>query len=163
MDIRSTHVELLIINVGDFLERASNKVFVSTVHKVVNHICEPRYSVPYFLDPDPQASIEPKCQGQRMAEGIAQQSKADGSEACCILKVRQRLDPMLLVPHLTRFFGRFILDGIQDDHKGGELELLALMSSVCGTIFAADRSGIPAQLCYYGPQMPGHWTALAGD
>lgn len=45
----------LVINVGDMLERLTNKKFSSTIHRVVNppkeswH--EPRYSIPFFMHP----------------------------------------------------------------------------------------------------------------
>lgn len=48
----------LVINVGDFLERASNDVFKSTIHRVINSKDEKRYSLAYFFDADPNAIIE---------------------------------------------------------------------------------------------------------
>ncbi|KAE9967338.1 hypothetical protein BLS_006435 [Venturia inaequalis] len=53
----------LVVNVGDFLERASNDVFVSTVHRVVNKTGEERYSLPFFLSPNQDAIVEvlPSC------------------------------------------------------------------------------------------------------
>jgi isopenicillin N synthase-like dioxygenase len=53
----------LVVNVGDFLEMASNNVFVSTVHRVVNKTGEERYSIPYFFAPSHDVMIEtlPTC------------------------------------------------------------------------------------------------------
>lgn len=53
----------LVVNVGDFLERATNDVFVSTVHRVVNRTGEERYSLPFFLSPNQDAIVEvlPSC------------------------------------------------------------------------------------------------------
>lgn len=53
----------LVCNVGDFLEMASNEVFVSTVHRVVNKTGEERYSIPYFFSPSKDVMIEtlPTC------------------------------------------------------------------------------------------------------
>ncbi|PVH74559.1 Clavaminate synthase-like protein [Cadophora sp. DSE1049] len=53
----------LVVNVGDFLEMATNNVFVSTVHRVVNKTGEERYSIPYFFSPSKDVMIEtvPTC------------------------------------------------------------------------------------------------------
>ena len=47
-----------ICNIGDCLMRWSNAVFVSTPHRVVAPAAE-RYSIAFFLDPDPAAMVEP--------------------------------------------------------------------------------------------------------
>jgi isopenicillin N synthase-like dioxygenase len=53
----------LVVNVGDFLEMATNNEFVSTVHRVVNRTGEERYSIPYFFSPSQDVMIEtvPMC------------------------------------------------------------------------------------------------------
>ncbi|RDW63293.1 hypothetical protein BP6252_10838 [Coleophoma cylindrospora] len=53
----------LVVNVGDFLERASNDYFVSTVHRVVNKTGEERYSIPFFFMGSPDFMIQtvPSC------------------------------------------------------------------------------------------------------
>ncbi|KIW62937.1 hypothetical protein PV04_09824 [Phialophora macrospora] len=54
----------LVVNVGDFLERATNEVFVSTVHRVVNKTPgAERYSIPLFFSPSHNAMIDviPTC------------------------------------------------------------------------------------------------------
>jgi isopenicillin N synthase-like dioxygenase len=53
----------LVVNVGDFLEMATNNEFVSTVHRVVNRTGEERYSIPYFFSPSQDVMIEtvPTC------------------------------------------------------------------------------------------------------
>lgn len=54
----------LVINVGDFLERATNEVFVSTVHRVVNKTAGAgRYSIPLFFSPSHNSIIDivPTC------------------------------------------------------------------------------------------------------
>jgi len=48
----------LVINVGDFLERVSNNIFASTIHRVINRASSDRYSLAYFYDPDPEATID---------------------------------------------------------------------------------------------------------
>jgi isopenicillin N synthase-like dioxygenase len=56
----------LVVNVGDFLERATNEVFVSTVHRVVNKTGAERYSIPLFFSPSHNAMIDivPTCWSQ---------------------------------------------------------------------------------------------------
>lgn len=53
----------LTICSGDFLERATNDAFVSTVHRVVNRTGEERYSLAYFFTPSHDVTIEtvPTC------------------------------------------------------------------------------------------------------
>ena len=55
----------LTVNVGDFLERATNDEFVSTVHRVINRTGEERYSLAYFFAPTHDVMIEtvPTCWG----------------------------------------------------------------------------------------------------
>jgi len=53
----------IVCNVGDMLQRLSNHVFPSTTHRVVNPLDQdlarqPRYSIPYFLHPNPDYLIE---------------------------------------------------------------------------------------------------------
>lgn len=58
----------LVVNVGDFLERATNNVFVSTIHRVVNKTpFAERYSIPFFFSPSHDALIDvvPTCWGTR--------------------------------------------------------------------------------------------------
>ncbi|KAM0748849.1 Clavaminate synthase-like protein [Meredithblackwellia eburnea MCA 4105] len=47
------------INTGDFLEQVSNGRFVSTVHRVSNKTGDRRYSLPFFLAPDPDTEVAP--------------------------------------------------------------------------------------------------------
>lgn len=57
----------LVVNVGDMLQRLTNKVLPSTTHRVVNPAPErrsiPRYSTPFFLHFQPEYVIEtlPNC------------------------------------------------------------------------------------------------------
>ncbi len=55
----------LICNIGDCLMRWTNDVYVSTPHRVVNPVGRERYSVAFFLDPNPDAVVEclPSCMG----------------------------------------------------------------------------------------------------
>ena len=46
-----------ICNIGDCLMRWSNDVYVSTPHRVVNRGGRERYSIAFFLDPNPDAEI----------------------------------------------------------------------------------------------------------
>ena len=51
----------LVINVGDMLERLTNKKLMSTVHRVVNPSREKlntsRYSIPFFMHPKPEMDL----------------------------------------------------------------------------------------------------------
>jgi isopenicillin N synthase-like dioxygenase len=53
--------EQLVINVGDMLERHTNKKLKSTIHRVVNPPKEkmntPRYSIPFFMHPRSEMSL----------------------------------------------------------------------------------------------------------
>ena len=53
----------LVCNIGDCLMRWTNDVYVSTPHRVVNPVGRERYSVAFFLDPNPDAVVEclPSC------------------------------------------------------------------------------------------------------
>ena len=54
-----------VCNIGDCLMRWSNDVYVSTPHKVVSPRDRDRYSVAFFLDPNPEAEVAclPTCTG----------------------------------------------------------------------------------------------------
>lgn len=53
--------EQLVVNVGDMLERLTNKKLKSTIHRVVNPVREnmnkPRYSIPFFMHPRSEMSL----------------------------------------------------------------------------------------------------------
>ncbi|RDW84679.1 hypothetical protein BP6252_02269 [Coleophoma cylindrospora] len=48
-----------VINTGNYLEVLSNSRFPSTVHRVFSDSSVPRFSLPFFLSPDPSAVIVP--------------------------------------------------------------------------------------------------------
>tara|TARA_A100001388_G_scaffold186158_1_gene139805 strand:+ start:2240 stop:3214 length:975 start_codon:yes stop_codon:yes gene_type:complete len=48
-----------VVNIGDFLRNWTNGNFLSVKHRVINNSHTDRYSVPYFLDPDLSAIVEP--------------------------------------------------------------------------------------------------------
>ncbi|GAB7326453.1 hypothetical protein MBLNU13_g10458t1 [Cladosporium sp. NU13] len=47
-----------VCNVGQYLERQTNGIFPATVHRVRNKTGERRYSIPFFLTPDPGAKLQ---------------------------------------------------------------------------------------------------------
>ncbi len=63
----TTTGDAIVVNIGDMLQRLTNHVYPSTSHRVVNptgpKAREPRYSVPFFLHPNPDFLIEtlPQC------------------------------------------------------------------------------------------------------
>ena len=62
--------EQLVVNVGDMLERLTNKKLKSTIHRVVNpprsQMSKPRYSIPFFMHPRSEMSLAalPSCVDQ---------------------------------------------------------------------------------------------------
>ena len=52
-----------VVNIGDCLMRWTNDVYVSTPHRVVSRGAGERYSIAFFLDPNPFAEVEaiPSC------------------------------------------------------------------------------------------------------
>ena len=54
--------DTIVVNIGDMLQRLTNHVYPSTTHRVVNPPGEsarqPRYSVPFFLHPNPDFLID---------------------------------------------------------------------------------------------------------
>jgi len=63
----TTLPDTIIVNVGDMLQRLTNHVYTSTTHRVVNPpgdaAARSRYSIPFFLHPNPDFVIEtlPQC------------------------------------------------------------------------------------------------------
>jgi isopenicillin N synthase-like dioxygenase len=63
----TSDADTIVVNIGDMLQRLSNHVYPSTTHRVVNPPGEaarkPRYSVPFFLHPNPDYLIQtlPQC------------------------------------------------------------------------------------------------------
>ena len=54
--------DTIVVNIGDMLQRYTNHVYPSTTHRVVNppgeQARQPRYSVPFFLHPNPDFLID---------------------------------------------------------------------------------------------------------
>jgi isopenicillin N synthase-like dioxygenase len=63
----TTQGDAIVVNIGDMLQRLTNHVYPSTTHRVVNpqgdEARKPRYSIPFFLHPNPDFVIEtlPSC------------------------------------------------------------------------------------------------------
>jgi isopenicillin N synthase-like dioxygenase len=59
----TSDADTIVVNIGDMLQRLTNHVYPSTTHRVVNPPGEgarqPRYSVPYFLHPNPDVVLDP--------------------------------------------------------------------------------------------------------
>jgi isopenicillin N synthase-like dioxygenase len=57
----TTRGDTIVVNIGDMLQRLSNHMYPSTTHRVVNPqgyaARQARYSVPYFLHPNPDISL----------------------------------------------------------------------------------------------------------
>ena len=58
----TTRGDAIVVNIGDMLQRLTNHVYPSTSHRVVNppgpNARQPRYSVPFFLHPNPDFLID---------------------------------------------------------------------------------------------------------
>ncbi len=58
----TTAGDAIVVNIGDMLQRLTNHVYPSTSHRVVNppgaNSRQPRYSVPFFLHPNPDFPID---------------------------------------------------------------------------------------------------------
>ncbi|MBS0590214.1 MAG: isopenicillin N synthase family oxygenase [Proteobacteria bacterium] len=59
----TTQGDTIVVNIGDMLQRLTNHVYPSTTHRVVNppgdKARQPRYSVPFFLHPNPDVVLDP--------------------------------------------------------------------------------------------------------
>ncbi|HUW54089.1 MAG TPA: 2-oxoglutarate and iron-dependent oxygenase domain-containing protein [Rhodanobacter sp.] len=59
----TTTGDAIVVNIGDMLQRLSNHVYPSTTHRVVNppneNARKPRYSIPFFLHPNPDVVLDP--------------------------------------------------------------------------------------------------------
>ena len=57
----TTADDAIVVNIGDMLQRLTNHVYPSTSHRVINpqneNARKPRYSVPFFLHPNPDVSL----------------------------------------------------------------------------------------------------------
>ena len=53
--------DTIVVNIGDMMQRLTNHVLPSTTHRVVNSPAafngESRYSIPFFLHPNPEYEI----------------------------------------------------------------------------------------------------------
>ena len=59
----TTEGDAIVVNIGDMLQRLTNHIYPSTSHRVVNpqneNARKPRYSVPFFLHPNPDVVLDP--------------------------------------------------------------------------------------------------------
>lgn len=55
--------DMLVVNMGDLMQRWSNDVFQSTPHRVIPPLGVDRYSIPFFLEPNTKTRVEcfPSC------------------------------------------------------------------------------------------------------
>lgn len=80
----TTQGDAIVVNIGDMLQRLTNHVYPSTTHRVVNppgdKARQPRYSVPFFLHPNPEFLIDvlPSCVTPQNPSRYPQPITADG-------------------------------------------------------------------------------------
>ena len=80
----TTQGDAIVVNIGDMLQRLTNHVYPSTTHRVVNppgdKARQPRYSVPFFLHPNPEFLIDvlPSCVTLQNPSRYPQPITADG-------------------------------------------------------------------------------------
>ncbi|MEP6482895.1 MAG: 2-oxoglutarate and iron-dependent oxygenase domain-containing protein [Rudaea sp.] len=59
----TAEADTIVVNIGDMMQRLTNHVYPSTTHRVTNPAGEqarkPRYSVPFFLHPNPDVELAP--------------------------------------------------------------------------------------------------------
>lgn len=59
----TSDADTIVVNIGDMLQRVTNHVYPSTTHRVTNppgaDARKPRYSVPFFLHPNPDVVLDP--------------------------------------------------------------------------------------------------------
>ncbi|OYV38577.1 MAG: hypothetical protein B7Z80_09655 [Rhodospirillales bacterium 20-64-7] len=66
-----------VVNIGDMMQRWTNDLFTSTLHRVVNVSGRERYSLPFFFDPDFGAEVAPVGPNPRYAPTTAGQYLLD--------------------------------------------------------------------------------------
>ena len=49
----------LVVNIGNIMQYWSNGRFTATTHRVINRSGRERYSIPFFVNPDPSTMIRP--------------------------------------------------------------------------------------------------------
>ncbi|MDP2292028.1 MAG: 2OG-Fe(II) oxygenase family protein [Actinomycetota bacterium] len=69
--------DLVICNLGDMLDRLTGGRYRSTPHRVRNHGGHDRYSLPFFLDPGWEASVEPIAFADEWDVPLDQQARWD--------------------------------------------------------------------------------------
>lgn len=88
--------EHIVVNVGDMLQRLTNDRLISTTHRVVNppehKWSEPRFSIPFFLHPRPEARLDciPSC--------VSDKKPAKYDESSANEFLMQRLREIGLIP-----------------------------------------------------------------
>lgn len=73
-----------IVNVGDLLERWSNDLYRSTVHRAINTTGQRRYSIPFFsnINPLEEIAVLPSCQSPERPPRYAPIGAAAYVDAC---------------------------------------------------------------------------------
>jgi isopenicillin N synthase-like dioxygenase len=86
----------IVVNVGDMLQRLTNDRLISTTHRVVNppehKWSEPRFSIPFFLHPRPEARLD--C----LASCISDEKPAKYDNCSANEFLMQRLREIGLIP-----------------------------------------------------------------
>ena len=70
---------VFVVNLGDMLQKWTNGLYKSTMHRVVMDGEEDRYSIPFFFEPNVHCRVKPVV--VREGEGVREEEIVSGRES----------------------------------------------------------------------------------